>query len=140
MAAGVYPYARQDFVTGALAWTAATPLKVLLVKDTFLYSPGHRYVSGIVTYEVAGANYGRKSLTGISTSVDTVADTVRLLAHPLTWPALNVGKIGGMVVFVQGSTDADSRLVGYTTDGFPRDSNGGDVTLAWDVTGLALLV
>lgn len=62
-----------------------------------------------------------------------------LNAEDVTFPNVPAGgTIGGLVIYIAGSSEATSRLVAFfdTIDGLPVAPNGGDIEVAWDDAGI----
>lgn len=120
-------------------------LKVMLVAPGYVFDPDADFVSDVVASEVSGTGYtggfggaGRKALTNRAIVEDDVNDRAEFDADDLTWTALNVGDIGGAIVFREATSDADSPLIGFL-DPADISTNGGDITIQWDAEGILRL-
>ncbi len=129
------------------ARAAARTLRVLLVDATpgAGIDPDTATVAGlsvdelpsITGYAPGFAGAGRRSLANVAVTYDGAANTVRLDADDVVWTAVHAGQpIGGAVVYINGTSDADSVPVVYLD---PADitTNGQDVTLQFATAGIA---
>lgn len=117
-----------------------TDLRVLLVKDTYVFDADHEDVADVVANECDFTNYARKALSGEAHTVVHASDTAVLDADdPSTWS--NAGgaannDIGGLIVYEHNVADADAKLVSYHDTGFPISTNGGDLTVSFAAAGI----
>lgn len=132
----------QGGATGAINWVTSTTIKVMLLTLSTPYTPNkdHEFVSSVVASEAAGTGYtggfggaGRKALATKTIEDDTVNKKVLYkAANPSSWTGLNLssGAITYVVVFAEGTSDADSPVLAVLD---PADlvTNGGDVGLAF---------
>lgn len=114
-----------DEVTGTL--------KAMLVKSSYVFNPDHQFVSDLVASECDATNYnggfsGTSRLvisTGKAWTQDDANDVAKFDAtDTLTWANLGgaVNNTVVLVLYMNGTSDADSRLVAYydtRTAGFP---------------------
>ena len=97
--------------------------------------------------ELSGTGYtggfggaGRKSLASKTISVDLANDRAEFDAADLTWTAINAGTAAQATVMKEVTTNADSKCIAnIDTGGFPVVTNGGDLTLQWNVEGILQL-
>lgn len=127
----VYNYAKASFVNGTLDWdNPSHDFRVLLVNPSYVPSQSHVNVSDIVGYEVSGTGYARKPLTNRTVTVDATINRAVLSADPVTWTAIDVGNVGGIVVYYNTGTDASNKLIAFVQ--LPTiATNGSDLTIAW---------
>lgn len=119
-------------------------IKVMLVTPSYTYNADHDFVNDVAANELSGTGYaagfsgaGRKTLASKSLALNGGSTRVEFDAADVTWTALAgaAGTIGGAILYQEGTSDADSRLIAYLD---PDDlvPNGSDVTLAWNSGGL----
>src|SRR5262245_16592897 len=94
---------------------SASGIKVLLVTPSYTFSRAHNTVSDVVANEVSGTNYtggfggsGRKTAASRVVSEDDTNNRAEFSCAAFTWSQINVGAVGGMYLFKEGTTDADS--------------------------------
>lgn len=96
-------------------------------------------VSQVVANELSGTGYARVTLSGVTVTEDDSGDRVVFDAtDPATYTAINAGTIAGAWVYIRvggGDVDASDLLVCFL-DCTDLVTNGGDVTLSFDVNGL----
>lgn len=127
----VYNYAKANFVNGTLDWdNPSQDFRILLVNPSYTPSQTHVNVSDVVSYEVSGIGYSRKSLTNRAVTIDTITNRAILSADPVTWTAINAGNVGGIIVYHNVGTDGSNKLIAFIQ--LPTIStNGSDLTIAW---------
>jgi hypothetical protein len=125
-------------------------LKVMLVTPGYIPDANHTYVDdGTIlspsNYEVAGTGYiggwegsGRRTVTNKSVIKDTNTSKTRLFGDDVLWNPINVGPVGGVVLFREGEeSDETSLLIGYTNEGgFPILTDGGELQIRWHTNGI----
>lgn len=108
-------------------------IRVLLVRGSlYAFSASHQTLAQIPS----GARASDVALTGRTESGGTA-----FAADP-TWPMVPVGAdVTAVVVYAQGASDAESRLLLWLDelDGLPRPTGGTDVMLSWPASGVAKL-
>lgn len=118
----------------------STDLRVLLVKSTYTFSADHEDVADVVASECDFTNYARKALTGESETYVPASDLWKLDADdPSTWTSAGGATnntVGGMIVFAYAAADADAKLYTYHDTGFPKTTNGGDLTVTFHADGI----
>lgn len=141
MADKVYTRGVHLILSGDLDWTTNT-VKVLLVSASYTYAATHNFVSDVSAYELSGTNYasgfsgsGRKTLASKTATENDGSTRAELDCADLTWSSINAGTIGGLVVYLNGTSDADSALIAFLD---PTDvvTNGGDVVFTIATAGL----
>ncbi len=128
-------------------YMAAGTLKAMLVTAGYVFNPDHVFVSTPAAHEVSGTGYtggfggsGRKTLTGIAIAQDDAANRGYFDAADLIWTGINVGAVAGIVFYKQGSSDADSEIIGFQdTGGFPVTTNGGNLEVTFSASPLGVL-
>jgi hypothetical protein len=120
-------------------------IKAMLVKPAYSFSRTHNTVSDVVANEVSGTNYvggfggaGRKVAASRVVVEDDANNRAEFSAASFTWTQINVGVVGGMVLFKEGTTDADSDYLFFydLTGGAGTVTNGGDLVVVPDAEGL----
>lgn len=91
---------------------ATVDVKAMLLGTSFVFDPTNQYVSDIVSAEVSGAAYVRQSLTNTSVSISEITNQAMFFANNLTWPFLSVGSVAACVIYISGSSDSNSTLIG----------------------------
>lgn len=135
----IYNKAKKGFVDGTIDWDGDT-IKVMLVGETYTPDKDHNFVSEVVSTELSGTGYERKSLENKTVVQDDVNDVAKVDADDITWESIQAGTAKGMVVYKQGSSDTDSILIAYIDEGgFPVVSNGGDLIMEFHSNGIIQL-
>lgn len=121
-------------------WTGT--LKVALVNAAFTpNAESQDFVADIVGNEVSGTGYdaaARPSLLNPTVTVDEANNRIILDADDLTLTTLDVGDVGGIVVYKEMTNDSDSPIVS-AFDHTTVSTTGTDVTITWPATGIANL-
>lgn len=139
MASSWYPLGKVKVLNGDTDLLTDN-IKALLVSDAYAYNAAHEFVADVVASELAGTGYaggfggaGRKALAG--KAVALVGALASFDADDLTWAGLDAGTVGGIIVFREATSDADSPLIAFLD---PADlvSNGGNVVAAWHADGI----
>jgi hypothetical protein len=96
------------------SWLTGT-WRTLLLKGTWTPDVTAQFVSTLVpaTFEATGTGYARKTLASQTINVDTVNHRADHDAAILTWTALTCTDFRYAVVYLFGTTDADSVLHSY---------------------------
>lgn len=116
---------------------------------TFGAGPSMNAVSEASGIEATGTGYtagfggsGRKTLASKTSTEDDTNKRAKLDAADLQWASINLGatKVTGFAFLKEITNDAGSLLIGYCDEGgFPITTNGGNLDLAWDSVGYAVL-
>jgi hypothetical protein len=134
----VYQRGWQHFAKGIIKWDAN--LRAILVTSAYIPNPDHDYIGDLAPHEASGrgclggfGGSGRKYLTGASIIEASAFVPTRLCGPTLTWPGINAGTIGGIVIAREWSSDADSPLILFLDTGgyFPIVTNGGTLTVSF---------
>ena len=136
----VYNIGKRMFVDGTLDWDSANAdVRIALVRNTYIPSAGHQYVSEVATHEVSGTGYVRQPLMERTVVVDNATNRVYLNANPATWGGINAGTISGALVYLHlGANDAANPLIAFL-DLPDIVTDGTDLSLSWP-SGLLYLV
>lgn len=135
--------AKRDMLLAQWNWTGDT-IKVMLVDSGYTPDADHDFVADVVANELSGTGYvdgfgnaGRQVLAGKTATADLANDRAEFDANNVVWSGINAGTIGAAVVMKEVTNDADSPILAIITSAdFPLVTNGGDVTLKWDATGV----
>jgi hypothetical protein len=147
MANFFYNRAARKIADGTIALSTDT-LKVMLVTSVYTPNRDHDFVdaggaSDPIDAELSGTGYvgglggaGRKTLTTKTFSEDDANDRGEMDCDDITWTAINAGTAAAAIVIREGGSDAASELIAYIDSGFPKTTNGGDLTLQINAEGL----
>lgn len=113
----VHNEVKRKILRGEFNWLTAT-LKVLLLDGDYVPNPDTDFVSAINGDELNGAGYtpgfagsGRKALANPTVTRRDGEDRAVASADPLTWTGLNAGTAAFAVIYIVGTSDADSLIV-----------------------------
>lgn len=137
MADAAYNKLKEMLADGTLAWEGGA-VKVLAIDDagTYVFDADHDFLDDLGANELAGTGYARVTLVNpLVSAIDLANDLVRLLADPFTWTGIDAGTIQAVVVFRDTGSAATSPLISYHDTGFPKVTNGGDLTVNWAGAG-----
>ena len=145
--AGIYNRAKKQWLAGELDLDGQT-IKAMLVGSGYTYNPDHNLVSQVVANEVSGTGYaggfagaGRKTLSSVVVAQDDTNDRGYMDAADLTWTGINVGQVGGLILYRSVTADSDSPLIAFIDTGaaFPITTNGGDLVFQWSSSPVGIL-
>jgi len=91
--------------------------------------------------ELVATNYARKAFANEAVNEDTANDRAEFDADDVVWTALGGATndtIGAALVYKHVTADADSIPIAYI-DLTDTPTNGGDITLQWNVEGIVQL-
>ena len=130
-------------------------IRIALYNDSIAFTPDpdvHAYVAdvldGVVAAEFGDTNYTRLDVPTRSTRQNNTADQAEWDAGDVTWSALGgTETIQGAIIYRQvgadDTTPADDEIIRIIDDSteadLPLATNGSDVTIAWDASGIATL-
>lgn len=146
---------KRDYFDATIDYTADT-IKVALFKETTEYTPdpdNHDFVSdvfdgGTTGEEMTATNYSRQALGGKSTTVDDTDDEGVWDASNVTFPNLGADTGGEVIEAIliyrqtggDDTTPSDDEILRILDDSeeadLPLQTNGGDVTIAWNSEGI----
>ncbi len=145
MASLVYTRAKYQIANGDIDLTG-DDIRVFLVKvagsTTTDTEEDTTFIDQFTTLgEVSATNYVRKALAGEVVNEDTANDRAEFDATDVTWSSLGGASndtIGALIVFKFVTNDTDSIPIAYIelTD---TTTNGGDITVSWNVEGIIQL-
>jgi hypothetical protein len=115
-------------------------IRIMLLKDSYVFAYTHNMVSDIVASECDASNYVRKTIAFTQVNEnDTDKRGEVVHADPSTWTSLGGvtnNTLGGYAVFRWNGSDATSELIGFVdtvvTDTypiFPFETQGGDFSV-----------
>ena len=145
MASFVYAPAKTGIARATIDLDA-NDIRVLLVKvaasTTTDTEQDAATISAFTTLgELVATNYVRKALTGEVVNEDLTNDRAEFDAADVTWTALGGAAndtIGAAIIFKFITDDTDSIPIAYI-DLTDTTTNGGDITLSWNVEGILQL-
>ena len=124
---------------------ASDTLKVMLLSTGYTPNKDHQFVSDVSGSELSGTGYtggyggsGRKTLASKAMGKSDSTDKAYFDAADSTWTAINAGTIGYAVVLKEITNDASSPII-CCIDVADVVTNGGDVTIVYDSTGIFTL-
>lgn len=149
MASFMYDNAKAKFFDGSLDWDTNV-FKVMAVTSGYAADQTHVYASSVVaaTNEINGTGYtrgfgsaSRKTLTPCTVNNNTALHRAELKCTGTpAWTALNAGTIAAFIIIKEGTSDTDTLLIAYLDAAvfstLPLTTNGSDVTLNFDSTGI----
>lgn len=125
-------------------------LKVILLRNTYTNNQDHGAISDIVAHECTATNYvggfggaGRKTLSTPTVTRDDANNRVVFDAvDPATWTALG-GATNNALRYVavvrETTSDALSIVIALLDFGADLTTNGGDVSVAFNATGIGTI-
>lgn len=133
MANALYPKWKEAIIQASSNSSLTGTLKVALVDTgTYTYSSSHEFLSSLSGVGGTAQTIGSKTYTnGVLDGADVTFSTV---AGTVTYEAL--------VLYLDTGVAGTSRLVAYIdtgVSGLPITSNGGDIGVSWNGTGIFAL-
>lgn len=129
MANAVYPKFKEGILQGTWNLSSAVVRAVLIDTGTYTYSSAHDFyndLSGVVGSE-SGALGSKTFTNGTFDAADA------------TFSAVTGNTVEAIVLFVDTGNTATDALICYidsATSGLPVTPNGGDITVAWNASGI----
>jgi hypothetical protein len=132
VASGLYAKGREGFLDGSIDWDTNT-IKVVLV-DTADYTVNlstHDNLDDVAS----GARVATATLAS-KTATNGTAD-----AADVTFSAVTGDPSEALVIYKDTGVESTSRLIAYidSATGLPVTPNGGDITVAWNASGIFTL-
>jgi len=129
-----YTRARHKY---SLQTLAGKTLKALLVDTSFVFDPADNYVEAVAPYELSGTGYARQTLAGVASNQDDANDRGELDCDNIVFGSgdLDVGNVGGVVIYIENTTDADHELVCAITHASEATDGTGSLTYTIDAEG-----
>lgn len=138
----------QGTLVSYLAELSSATLKAMLLRNTYTFNPDHKFVADINSTELSVSGYpggfgggGRKTLSGKTVTEDAANNRLVFdAADPSAWTGLAAGQTIRYVAIIEEITsDAASRVVAILDFGADYPTNGGDITVAFNATGIAVI-
>lgn len=133
MANAIYPKWKEAIIQASSNSSLGGTLKVALVDTgTYTYSAAHEFLSSLSGIGGTAQTIGTK--TYVSGVLDGDNVTYTAVAGTVTYEAL--------VLYIDTGVAGTSRLVAYidtSVTGLPVTSNGGDITVTWNASGIFAL-
>lgn len=133
MANALYPKWKEAIVQASSNSALTGTLKVVLVDTgTYTYSSSHEFLSSLSGTGGTAQTIGTKTYTNGVLDGDNVTFTA--VAGTVSYEAL--------VIYIDTGSSATSRLVAYIdtgVTGLPITSNGGDIVVSWNASGIFAL-
>lgn len=133
MANALYPKWKEAIEQGTANSSLTGTVKVALVDTgTYTYSSAHEFYSSVSGVGGTPQTLGSKTFTnGVFDAADI---TYTAVVGTVTYEAL--------IIYIDTGSAATSRLVAYIdtgVTGLPVTSNGGDIAVAWNASGIFAL-
>jgi len=138
MANVLYDPAKEKFIApGTLGTTsgdaidmASDDIKVVLVTSSYTFAASDEFLDPAIIV-------GNRVATSANLASKTVTDGV-FDADDLTFTAVTGSQVTQVVMYKDTGTETTSSLIVYwdTMTGLPVTPNGGDITIAWDASGI----
>lgn len=133
MTNALYPKWKEAIIQASSNSSLTGTLKVVLVDTgTYTYSSSHEFLSSLSGTGGTAQTIGSKTYTnGVLDGTDV---TFTAVAGTVSYEAL--------VIYIDTGSSATSRLVAYIdtgVTGLPITSNGGDITVSWNASGIFAL-
>ena len=114
-----------------------TAVGVMLMQSTFVYNPDNDFVADIVANEVTVAGYSRQTLGTKSWTEDDANNRSYFDGADAVFTALAAGQtVSGAIMFRDTGADATRRLISWNEFSAALATNGGNITVGWDSTGI----
>jgi hypothetical protein len=133
MANGVYNRGKY-LIANAGANLASADLRVLLVKDTYVFDATHNFVSDVIAgaKEISVAGYARQALANKTLTEDDANNFAYLDADDALFATLAAGQtVGGAVLYKFNAADGAAEVIAFY-DPVDTLTNGGDITVIWN--------
>jgi hypothetical protein len=140
----IYNTAKRDLLNGVHDWDSGGQVfKVMLLGPGYTPDPDHEFVSSLAAYEIAGTGYtggfggsGRKALVNRQVVADQANNRAEADADDVSWANATLVSVTAAVVYREGTSDADSKLIAYFDSGFPVSPTAVDLILQWNAEGI----
>lgn len=133
MASAVYPKAKEAFISGSIDLTTDDIRAILIDTADYTYSTAHDFLDDVA----AGARVATSSALGSKTVTNGVFD-----AADVTFSTVTGDQSEAIIVYKHTGTEGTSNLIAYidsASSGLPVTPNGGDITVAWNASGIFTL-
>lgn len=131
MASVVYPKAKEALLQGAINMSTATIKAVLIDTNDVAYNAAHDFLN-----DVSAAVVGTAVTLSSKTFTNGVFD-----AADVTFTSVTGDQAEAIVIYEDTGTASTSHLLAFvdTATGLPVTPNGGDITVAWNASGIFAL-
>lgn len=130
----------EDALQGDFDWVTDT-IGILLISTTnsYVFDADDETVNDVLSdaAEFTDASYSRQTLDNTTVNRNEAEDRAEAQADNVVFEDLDGDEIDSAITFVENGDD-DNRFViaHHTSDDFPLQANGGDVTIEWDASGV----
>lgn len=133
MANQLYPKIKEALLTQSANsnWSSGTIKAALIDTGTYTYSAAHEFLSSLTGV------IGTAQTIGSKTFVNGLFD-----GADITVPGVTGASVEALVLYIDTGVAATSRLISYVdtgVTGLPVTPNGGDINVAWNVSGIIQL-
>jgi len=131
MANALYDYGKDQFLQGNVAWLTDT-IKAVLV-DTGAYT-ANMAIDQTLSDIAGGARIATVALTTSAPNGDGTAD-----ATDATFTTVSGASVEAVVIYKDTGVESTSTLIAYidtATSGLPVTPNGGDISIAFNASGI----
>lgn len=138
MASAVYAKGLTGILNGDIDVLTDT-LVAILVTSGYSLDNDDDFVSDLTpaSNELSGAGYSRATLASKAVAEDDTNNRATFDAADVVWTGINAGTAAAVVIAKNSGADATSVLIAYIdTGGFPVATNGGDLTIQWNASGI----
>lgn len=129
MAAAIYPKAKEQMLQGGINLSSGVVKAILVDNGVYTYADNHEF---------------RSSLSGTGGVAQTLASKTftngTFDAADITFPAV-AGTVSyeALVLYLDTGNAATDRLIAYLDTFAPITSNGGDINVTWNASGIFTL-
>lgn len=102
-------------------YLSGTTLYAMLVLDAYVPLVTDEFVSDISAYEVAAAGYSRQVLTSVSVVHNTLTGEIYIRCADPNFGTFTQVDVLGPVFYIDGASDADSRIISAAIENPPTD-------------------
>lgn len=130
MANILYPKGAEAILNGDIDWNSDTIKVALIDTGTYTYNSAHDFLNDI------------SGVVGTAQTLASVTITNGVLdAADVTFTAVSGASVEALIVYKDTGSSSTSPLLLYidTATGLPVTPNGGDITIAWNASGILTL-
>ncbi len=127
MASAIYPKAKEALLQGTINMSSGTVKAALVDTGTYTYSTAHDFFNDVTGVVGTPGTIGSKTFTnGLFDGAD------------VTFTAVSGSSAEAIVIYIDTGTSSTSPLIAYIDSGtgLPVTPNGGDITIAWNASGI----
>ena len=130
MASVIYPKAKESFLSQnpSIDMDTDTIKAALVDTGTYTYSAAHQYYSSVSGVVGTPATLASKTVTNGTFD-----------AADVTYSAVTGASVEAIIIYKDTGSAATSPLIAYidsASSGLPVTPNGGDITVAWNASGI----